>query len=417
MSQHDRTLTQQTTRSSLSGEVPFESGELFFSRTDKRGVIQAGNEVFQRISGFGWSELKGAPHKVVRHPDMPKGVFQLFWDRLGEDKKMVAYVKNRAKDGRHYWVTALTWPLEEGYMSVRMKPLSPLRGELEEMYKKLLTAEKEEGMTPVQSRDRLLAMLREKGFPDFDSFMSYALRQEMEETAKLNHMPLTAVQQRFFAMSDTIKELGGEVEELVEVIRAIRTVPMNMRILASRLENVGGPISAISVNYSQMLEEMSTWIKDFSEGEKCTFARIRGAILEGQFLACASAVQSQMSKSFSDDMKRAEDKTELIENQRRLDGEVERFREEAQESLKTIEKEVRRLSRSVLDMKRYVTGLSSTRMMCKIEAASLGNSDTALNGIVEQLDERQDEIERRLARVVELNTNIQGHSSMLRSIA
>ncbi|AUC52524.1 chemotaxis protein [Sagittula sp. P11] len=416
MSQHDRQLAPQT-RPLSGGEVPFDPGELFYSRTDDRGIIAEGNQVFRRISGFGWSELKGAPHKLVRHPDMPKGVFYLFWDRLKSGKKMVAYVKNRTKDGRHYWVTALTWKIPEGYMSVRLKPTTDLRAEVEAIYKDLLNAEQNDGVTPEQSAERLLAKIAEMGFVDYDAFMAHALRTEMENTSKLVHMPLTPMQQRFFAMFDTISELGAEVEGLVEVIRAIRTVPMNMRILASRLESSGGPISAISVNYSQMLEEMSTWIKQFAEGPDCTFARIKSAIQQGQFLVCASSMQSSMSVYFEKDLAGAKDITALSQDKETLEREAHRFQTEAQESLKLIESEVRRLSRSVLDMKRYVTGLSSTRMMCKIESASLGDSDTALNGIVEQLDERQDEIERRLARVVELNSNIQGHSAMLRSMS
>lgn len=415
MSLHDTSLSTQT-RSSLGGEVPFDPGELFYSRTDKRGVIIEGNQIFRRVSGYGWTELKGAPHKLIRHPDMPKAVFHLMWERLQAGKKIVAYVKNRSKDGRYYWVIALSWPIAEGYLSVRMKPTSPLRDEIEALYKTLLKGEQESGWTPAQSCERLLKAVQDMGFRDYDAFMGHALRTEVEHTAKVAHLPISAAQQRFFAMYDTIRDLGTEVEGLVEVIQAIRTVPMNMRILASRLENVGGPISAISVNYSQMLEEMSTWIKEFAQGPDCTYSRIRTAILDGQFLVCAAALQSDMSKLFAKDIAGAKDNADLLQDKETLDREARRFEQEAHDSLKKIESEVRRLSRSVLDMKRYVTGLSSTRMMCKIEAASLGNSDTALNGIVEQLDERQDEIERRLARVVELNTNIQGHSAMLRSI-
>ncbi|MBP0481519.1 PAS domain-containing protein [Sagittula sp. M10.9X] len=416
MSHHDTTLTPQS-RGTSSSEVPFEAGELFFSRTDKRGVIQEGNSTFRRIAGYQWEELKGAPHKLVRHPDMPKGVFQLMWDRFGRGEKVVAYVKNRAKDGRFYWVIALSWPIAEGYISTRIKPMSPLHAKVEAIYKTLRTAEQEEGITPAESAERLLEAICGLGFSDYDAFMGHALRQELECNSKATRTTLGPMQQRFFAMYDTILELGEEVEGLVDVIRAIRTVPMNMRILASRLENVGGPISAISVNYSQMLEEMSTWIKDFAVGPDCTFARIRGQILRGQLLVCAMDIQGRMVEAFENDIAAAPDKAALQSDRAGLLREAENFHEEAQEALKIIEKEVRRLSRSVLDMKRYVTGLSSTRMMCKIESATLGDSDTALAGIVEQLDERQNEIERRLARVVEMNTNIQGHSAMLRTIA
>lgn len=64
------------------GEAPFGLHEVFISRTDERGVIKAANYVFKRVTHYEWEELLGAPHKIIRHPDMPKGVFQLFWDTL-----------------------------------------------------------------------------------------------------------------------------------------------------------------------------------------------------------------------------------------------------------------------------------------------------------------------------------------------
>ena len=65
-----------------SGEAPFKLNEVFFSRTDKRGVIEAGNYIFRRVADYDWPELIGAPHKVIRHPDMPRAVFQLLWDTI-----------------------------------------------------------------------------------------------------------------------------------------------------------------------------------------------------------------------------------------------------------------------------------------------------------------------------------------------
>ena len=92
------------------GEAPFGLGEVFFSRTDQRGVIKTGNYVFKRVSNYEWEELIGAPHKIIRHPDMPKAVFWLLWDAIAKGKPVGAYVKNRAKDGLHYWVYACVVP-------------------------------------------------------------------------------------------------------------------------------------------------------------------------------------------------------------------------------------------------------------------------------------------------------------------
>ncbi len=91
-------------------EVPFTADELIYSRTDSRGVIQAANTVFRRLSGFDWPDLIGAPHRIIRHPDMPKGFFHIFWDQLKKGEPAVGYVKNRCSDGRHYWVLANAIP-------------------------------------------------------------------------------------------------------------------------------------------------------------------------------------------------------------------------------------------------------------------------------------------------------------------
>ena len=65
--------------------------ELFFSTTDRQGRIRTGNSVFVRISGFSLTELSGAPHNIVRHPEMPAGVFRLVWDRLLLGRPVGAY--------------------------------------------------------------------------------------------------------------------------------------------------------------------------------------------------------------------------------------------------------------------------------------------------------------------------------------
>jgi PAS domain S-box-containing protein len=84
-------------------EREFGIEELFFSTTDVKGHISAGNEVFTRISGYTEDELLGRAHNVIRHPDMPRGVFQLLWDTIQAGRPIAAYVKNRAKDGELYF--------------------------------------------------------------------------------------------------------------------------------------------------------------------------------------------------------------------------------------------------------------------------------------------------------------------------
>ena len=107
-------------------EVALALDELFFSRTEMRGRLQAGTTVFQRVSEYSWAEMIDQPHNIVRHPDMPRAVFYILWDRIRAGMPVGAYVKNRAKGGGYYWVFAVVTPVEGGYLSVRLKPSSRL---------------------------------------------------------------------------------------------------------------------------------------------------------------------------------------------------------------------------------------------------------------------------------------------------
>ncbi|MDU8911698.1 PAS domain-containing protein [Aestuariicoccus sp. MJ-SS9] len=414
MTQHDTQLASQA-RQNTRGEVPFDFRECFYSRTDQRGVILSGNDVFRRISGFEWSELLKAPHKLVRHPDMPRGAFHLKWERLKAGHPTAVYVKNRAKDGRYYWVLAAVWPVDDGYLSIRIKPSTPLFEKVRDIYAEVL-AEEADGLSPEDGHASIVAHIRALGYSDYDAFQADALTQECAARAARLGEPQDAAQRRFGLMQAAIDDIRTETEQMTESFKAIRTVPMNMRILASRLENAGGPISAISVNYGSMLDEMANWVRDFVDGDDSAFVRIRGSIVNGAFLTCLASVQSMMATSFAQSRHQDMGGVDVDTEQRILTQEAEKYKANAAQALKVVETGAGRLSRSVLDMKRYVTGLSSTRMMCKIESASLSGSGDSLAGIVEQLDACQDEIESRLSKIVERNTVIQSNTSMLRAL-
>lgn len=148
----------------MSVESRFDIKEIFFSRTDLNGLILAGNSVFQRVSEFSWTSLLNSPHNIIRHPDMPKGVFNLLWETIQNGNSVGAYVKNQSQGGKHYWVFALVMPIENCYLSVRIKPTSDLFLLVQDEYKKLKVKELTEKITPAQSHAALLKGLSELGF-------------------------------------------------------------------------------------------------------------------------------------------------------------------------------------------------------------------------------------------------------------
>ena len=123
-------------------EVQFPNGTVLISKTDTKGIITYCDDEFEKISGFTRAELIGKSHNIVRHPDMPPQAFKWLWDTLKEERPWRGMVKNRCKNGDHYWVRATVAPIIEnqkiiGYVSVRKSPTRQQVAEAEAMYREL----------------------------------------------------------------------------------------------------------------------------------------------------------------------------------------------------------------------------------------------------------------------------------------
>lgn len=88
----------------------FGAEQIIVSKTDLQGRITYANDVFVEVSGYSEAELLGQPHSLIRHPDMPRAVFQALWDTVAAGREIFAYVDNLAADGAHYWVLAHVTP-------------------------------------------------------------------------------------------------------------------------------------------------------------------------------------------------------------------------------------------------------------------------------------------------------------------
>ena len=120
-------------------EVELSDGAMLVSTTDAQGRITHCNAVFVAISGYDQDELLGQPHNLVRHPDMPPEAFHDMWSTIGRGRPWSGVVKNRCKNGDHYWVLANVTPVVRngknvGYISVRTKPTRAQIAEAEALY-------------------------------------------------------------------------------------------------------------------------------------------------------------------------------------------------------------------------------------------------------------------------------------------
>ena len=126
--------------------------DFIVSKTDTKGKLTYVNKIFMEMAEYTEEELLGKPHSIIRHPDMPKAVFKLLWDRIQNKEEIFAYVVNKTKNGNEYWVYAnVTASLDErgniiGYYSVRRKPNPEALAIIKPLYAQMLQAERSGGI-------------------------------------------------------------------------------------------------------------------------------------------------------------------------------------------------------------------------------------------------------------------------------
>ncbi|MET5197118.1 methyl-accepting chemotaxis protein [Citrobacter freundii] len=122
--------------------TPLDDDITLMSTTDLQSYITHANDTFVQISGYQLNELLEKPHNLVRHPDMPKAAFADMWYTLKQGEPWSGIVKNRRKNGDHYWVRANAVPMVRegrvtGYMSIRTRATDEEIAAVEPLYKAL----------------------------------------------------------------------------------------------------------------------------------------------------------------------------------------------------------------------------------------------------------------------------------------
>ena len=388
-----------------TGAAPFALNEVFFSRTDERGIIQAGNYVFKRVANYEWEELIGAPHKVIRHPDMPKGVFQLFWDIIGAGQSMGTYVKNKAKDGLYYWVFAVVVPCENGFLSARISPSSALFEEVKAVYGELLQAETNEGLSPPESAEKMLEWIRSKGFEDYHQFATHALSEELMARDAGLERPKDQKISDLRKMMSNAEILVEETQGLVKDFDAMHTIPHNLRVIASRIEPSGGPVTVLSQNYGAMSREMSDWFATHVMGADSNFNTIKLAVTNSLFVEGMTRILNECDAQLQKERRGLGD-IDMNAERAILGGLVSSETERAHKGVEEVDHEAQRIMRACQVMHRQFLGLSSTRVLCKIESARLPESGETLSDIIDQLGVFQERISRRLDDITKLSNEI-----------
>lgn len=385
-------------------EAHFDFEELFFSRTTPTGIILSGNSIFRRISGYEWHELLKKPHSLIRHADMPRGVFFLFWQTIQAGQPIGAYVKNQAKDGSFYWVFALALPLEDGYVSIRMKPSSPTFALVQGEYQKLLNIEKSKKLTPEQSAQALLQVLQSLGFENYSTFMVKAFLDELNSRQeKLGRDPVYALT-KLNQILEQAKGLRDQSQALAKTFAGNALMPLNLIVQSAKLQEVGDPLAVVAGRYKEMSDEIQNEFSRFEESthmanqvvEKCQYT-LSAAILQTEVIALFETENDPGPIDVATELRllrevRARGITESITSLNQLIQEFERFRQSAEK------------------LRSAATGLDIVRLTGKVEVARLSGGQEQLNHLIIELKKFKDNLDASIRDASQVGFSIQNVS-------
>ena len=399
--------TAQTTER----EIEVQLDHIFFSRTDARGVIRSFNADFKKISGYSGSELLNAPHRLVRHDGMPKGLFYQFWKALKAGDPVGAYVKNRTKDGQFYWVFATVLPLDDGgYISVRIKPTSQMFLAIEPIYDELCAAEQASGLTPAQSADLLVDRLRALGHDSYGLFQAQAAYAEISGRAKALGHAIGARLAWLLAMNDATARVRKERQSVLDLLDELQLLPTNMRLISHRIERGNGPLSTLSERYGVMVDSL--------------LKRLAGAVRTDHSHAHPEAealFRQASSRLFIETAKAFRDQTEIQHGMDRV-AEIRLLDHASQDwcrmtgaLVEAASVSVIHLSREIDQMRRAILALDSIRVMCRVEFGQMADRSRDLANVIDRIDQCHRKMNDHLDRLAAASRMIEDAAESLLS--
>ena len=388
-----------------SGEAPLGAKDILYSRTDGRGVIDAASPALCRVVDMGETDLVGAAHSILRHPEMPAAVFRHIWDRLKQREPAGAYIKNKTKDGLHYWVYAVFLHSGTSILSCQVKPKAPLPAHIAPLYASILAEEAAARQTPEKCAAALLAGLEESGHPGDNAFMGAALVAEMAARRASHGAPEDRYSSGLSDLAAALAKMKTDSAALSAQFKGIRGIPTNLRIAAVRLGDAGLPLIAISENYSLMVRDIWGHLETISQNGKGGFSALMAQVADARFLVDAAMLQEEAANAIRDSGAQwAAAKTEA----QHLEDTAARTLARALELVVQVTSRIVEIARAFDELKRLVSGLDMTRVLCRVESGRLASSKgEALGGIIDHLDSFHSAVGKRLKDLDQLSDDVQ----------
>lgn len=245
-------------------EKELKENTVIVSSTDTTGTILYANRDFEEISEFSKEDLYGKPHNIVRHPDMPRAIFKLIWQRLLDKKTVTAFIKNLTKDKqKFYWVKAVMYPVIENnsikqIVSYRTKPTKYAIEQIKEVYK--LLNENDRGSSLDSSYEFFETYLRERGL-NYDQFINRLSENKQVTDKNLLNLDITKFKVDHILFRSAIESAMEKGEKEIEVTSP-QQCAFGKQLAALESENFAQDERFFTIKqiHNKIHEEMHTYV-------------------------------------------------------------------------------------------------------------------------------------------------------------
>ncbi|MYM58819.1 PAS domain-containing protein [Vibrio sp. OCN044] len=251
-------------------EVTYPPEYNLLSITKTSSHITYASKEFCDVAGYKLDELVDQPHNIVRHPDMPPEAFNDMWNFLKAGKSWMGIVKNRCKNGDHYWVDAFASPIKVNgqiaeYQSVRLCPSRQHVANAEKIYAQLKA-----GKTPTKLKlprtrlwQRLAGALLGSGIiaTTVASFSAIGAVWLFFILATLSGYMLT---RRLEALSTQAREVfnnplmelvyNGHIDDISEIALALKMRQSELNAVVGRIQDSNHQIAGAAQSSAQNCE-------------------------------------------------------------------------------------------------------------------------------------------------------------------
>lgn len=376
-------------------EKPFTQGTIV-TKTDLKGVITYANEAFVKMSGFDVTELLGKSQNIVRHPDMPPDVFRELWETIKSGRNWRGIVKNRCKNGDHYWVSAYIVPVRNngnivGYMSVRSPASRQQIADADTLYRSL----GKEGKIKKRFSERIHSTAGRETMALLFALNALIAMLAVAGDPSLHYMGLGISLLLSLLFMARMNKKNQRLQKVLGIFRAIGEGNLRNEIDTSRydeLGNIENGLAEMQVHMQVIIDDITQTVK-LLDDRTCTLQTTLSEMLarfgrRASDVSAISAAIEEMSQSIigvsnnahyatsaaGEARNAAETGTQKMEISRKATSEAEKAMHEARETISELSTAVAQIGRMTETIREIADQTNLLALNAAIEAARAGET-------------------------------------------